>query len=229
MPGLRRLCDPQGGAAHAAAIGRGPGQHRVHQRHRLFEPLPLLCRELRLPHDPRPRARLCHGREARQSRSRYLAGDRRRRWSVDRRQPSDARPSPEREHADHAVQQRDLRPHQGPGLAHQPRGHQVALDPDRQLRPSRTTRRFRAGCRRALRRPRVRCVEAPARCAESRACAPGRRLHRDLPELHRLQQGRVQRFRRAQGRRGPAAVAGRRQAHAVREGWQGHRARPRQA
>jgi hypothetical protein len=99
VPGLRRLCDPEGGAAHAAADRRRSGEHGVRQRHRLLQPVPLLHGKLRLPHDPRPRAGLCHRHQARQSGARRVAGDRRRRWHVDRRQPHDARAAPQREHA----------------------------------------------------------------------------------------------------------------------------------
>ena len=53
-----------------------------------------------------------------------------------------------------------------------------------------------------------RCGQAAARRAGRRPRAPGRGLRGDLPELHRLQQGRVRRIR-GQGERGDrAAVAG---------------------
>ncbi len=57
VPRLRRLCDPQGGAAHPARARRRSGQDRVRLGHRLLEPLPVLRRKLWLPHHPRPRAR----------------------------------------------------------------------------------------------------------------------------------------------------------------------------
>ena len=218
MPGLRGLCDPQGRAAHAAAARLRSGEHRVHLGHRLLQPLPLLYRELRLPHDPRPRACGCDGREACQPGPRRVAGDRRRRWPLHRRQPHDARASPQREHADHAVQQRDLRPDQGPVLAHQPRRHALADKPDRIGRSPRQPLRLCAGQRRALRRARDRRVEEPSRRAQGSARPPGRGLRRDFPELHCLQQGRVRRLRRAEGCGRPAAVAGRRRADAVRQG-----------
>ena len=61
------------------------------------------------------------GLKARQPRPAGLGRHRRRRRPVDRRQPPDPRPPPQRRPQDPAVQQRDLRPDQGPVLADQPR------------------------------------------------------------------------------------------------------------
>src|SRR3546814_8846622 len=55
----------------------------------------------------------------------------RRRRAVDRRQSPAARPAPQRRPAAPAVQQRDLRPHQGPVLADVARRHPLALDAGR--------------------------------------------------------------------------------------------------
>ena len=54
-----------------------------------------------------------------------LGHHRRRRRPVDRRQPPDARHPPQRRPEDHAVQQRDLRPDQGPVFADLAAGHQA--------------------------------------------------------------------------------------------------------
>ena len=58
------------------------------------------------------------GLKARQPRPAGLGRHRRRRRPVHRRQPPDPRPPPQRRHQDPAVQQRDLRPDQGPVFAH---------------------------------------------------------------------------------------------------------------
>src|SRR3546814_11384782 len=83
---LRRLCDPQGGAAHHARNRHSARTDGVHQRNRLLVALSLLYGNIRLPHDPWPRPGLCDGTEAREPRSRRVDSDRRRRWAVYRRQ-----------------------------------------------------------------------------------------------------------------------------------------------
>ena len=122
-------------------------------RHRLLEPLSLLHGDLRLPHHPRPRAGGRDRDQARQSRARRVDHHRRRRRAVDRRQPHDARAAPQPRLPDPAVQQRDLRPDQGPIFADQPDRHALALDPVRLGRP-------------AGRRP------APSRSARARGSSP---------------------------------------------------------
>ena len=87
-------------------------------RHRLLEPLPVLHEHVRLPHDPRPRARRGHGREDRASRSRSLGRHRRRRFAFHRRQPHDSHAAPQRRPQSADVQQPHLRPHEGPVFAH---------------------------------------------------------------------------------------------------------------
>ena len=136
MPGLRRLCGAEGGAADDAGPRRRAREDGVRQRHRLLQPLPLLHGDLRLPHDPRPRSGVRDGHQARQSGARRVDHHRRRRCAVDRRQPHDARAAPQPRLPDPAVQQRDLRPDQGPIFADQPRRHALALDSVRLGRPA---------------------------------------------------------------------------------------------
>ena len=129
-----------------------------------------------------------------------LGGHRRRRRAVDRRQPPDPRAAPQREHDDPAVQQPDLRAHQGPVLPHlgDRQGHQV--DADGLARPA--VQPGVAGARRRgdVRRPHRRLrPQAPHRGAARGRRAPGHRAGRDLPELPDLQRRRL---RRAQGRQG---------------------------
>ena len=55
-PGLRRLRHPARRPAADARARHRPREHRVHLRHRLFEPVPVLHEHLRHALDPRPRA-----------------------------------------------------------------------------------------------------------------------------------------------------------------------------
>ena len=103
-------------------IGAKPENTVFVSGHRLLQPLSLLCRNLRIPHDPRPRAGDCHGRETRQSGARCLDRHRRRRRPVDRRQSHGASAAAEPRLPGPAVQQRDLRPDQGSILADEPAG-----------------------------------------------------------------------------------------------------------
>ena len=82
-----------------------------------------------------------------------LGRHRRRRRAVDRRQPPDPRAAPQRQHDDPAVQQPDLRAHQGPVLPHLRgrQGHQV--DPDGLPRPPVQPGVARARCRGDVRGP----------------------------------------------------------------------------
>ena len=50
VPRLRRLLDPRPDAEGAARLRRTRGEDRVHLRHRLLQPLPVLHEHLRLPH-----------------------------------------------------------------------------------------------------------------------------------------------------------------------------------
>ena len=127
-PRLRRLCGAEGRAADDAGPRRRAREDGVRQRHRLLEPLSVLHGELRLPHDPRPRAGLRDRYQARQSGARRVDHHRRRRRAVDRRQPPRCTLRATST-ADPAVQQRDLRPDQGPIFADQPRGHALPSTP----------------------------------------------------------------------------------------------------
>ena len=120
-------------------------KHRVRQRHRLLEPLSLLHGELRLPHHPRPRAArsrrgssspipssTCGSSPATATRCRSAATTLMHLLRRNLNLP------------DPAVQQRDLRPHQGPIFADQPHRHAHALDPVRVGRSPRQPVRLRA-------------------------------------------------------------------------------------
>ena len=188
MPRLRRLCGAEGGAADDAGSRRRSVEDRVRLRHRLLVALPLLYGDLRLPHHPRPRAGGGDGGEARQSRARRVDHHRRRRRAVDRRQPHDAHPAPQPRLPDPAVQQRDLRPDQGPIFADLAGRHAQPVD----ARSARSTGRSGPApsrwARAAASSPAAIDVHKnPARRAQGRACPQGRGLRRDLPELHRLQ------------------------------------------
>ena len=78
-----------------------------------------------------------------------VGGDRRRRRAVDRRQPPDPRAAPQRRPEHPAVQQPDLRPHQGPVLADLRARQGDQVDAARLGRPS--LRPDRAGARRRRR------------------------------------------------------------------------------
>ena len=186
VPRLRRLCGPESRAADDARPRHRARKDGVRQRHRLLEPLSLLHGELRLPHHPRPRARsrpgssspipssTCGSSPATATRCRSAATTRCTCCAA----TSTARFA--------AVQQRDLRADQGPIFADQPHRHALALDPVRIGRPARQPVRLRARLRRAVRRPRDRRPQEPARRAEGRPRPQGRQLRRDLPELHGL-------------------------------------------
>ena len=117
VPRLRRLRRAEVGHARARRRRRRAREDRVRLGHRLLVALPVLRRDLRLPHDPRPRAGDRDRAQAREPRARRLGRHRRRRRPLDRRQPLDARAAAQRRLQDPAVQQRDLRAHEGPVLA----------------------------------------------------------------------------------------------------------------
>ena len=117
MPGLRRLFDPRPDPEDDARLRRAQGEHRLHLRHRLLGPPALLHEHVRLPHHPRPRADARHRTQGRQARADGVGHHRRRRRAVDRRQPRPALDAPQRRHQAGHVQQPDLRPDQGPGIA----------------------------------------------------------------------------------------------------------------
>ena len=191
-------------------LGPAPGEHRLRLRHRLLVAVPLLPRHLRHALDPRPGA---GDRDRHRHRPRGplgLGGHRRRRRALDRRQPPDPRAAPQREHDDPAVQQPDLRAHQGPVLPHlrARQGHQVHADG--LGRPP--VQPGLAGARRRghLRGPHHRLrPQAPHRGALGGGRAPRHVVRRDLPELPDLQRRRVRRDQgpRHQGRRDHPARA----------------------
>ena len=113
---------------------------------------------------------------------------RRRRLALDRRQPPDPRPAPQRPDQDPPLQQPDLRPHQGSVLADLGDRQGDEVDPLRLRRPPLQPAGAGPRRRRLLRRPHDRRREGtrPRDPARSRR-APRRRLRRDLPELQRLQ------------------------------------------
>ena len=162
--------------------------------------------------DPRPRAGAGHRAGHRARRPVDLGRHRRRRRAVDRRQPPDPRAAAQRAGEDPAVQQPDLRPDQGPGLAdlRARQDHQVDAVRRRRppVQPGRAGARRRRDVRRADDRPRPR---TPDRGAARGGRAPGRGARRDLPELPGVQRRRVLRADR-QGARGcqPDPPAGRR-------------------
>ena len=134
-PGLRRLRDPlRRPGVHARARHRA-AQDRVRERDRLQRPLHLLHGHLRGARDPRARAGDRDRHRDREPRPERVGRDRRRRRSLDRRQPPDPRAAAEREHQDPDVQQPDLRPHEGPVLADQRGGQGHEVDAVRLGRP----------------------------------------------------------------------------------------------
>ena len=132
----------------------------------------------------------------------HLARHRRRRRAVDRRQPPHPRAAPQRPGQDPALQQPDLRPHQGPGVADLRARQGDEVDAVRLRSTGRSTRSSLAlGAEATLRRPHGRHRQAaPARDAPRRRRARGRGADRDLPELPRLQRRRVRRAARQEGR-----------------------------
>ena len=116
-------------------------------------------------------------------------GDRwRRRHAVDRWEPPDPRAAPQREPQDPDVQQPDLRAHEGAVLADERarQGHQVHAV--RVARPAVQPDLGRAGRGGVVRRAHPRHgPQAHDRDVPTRQRAPGLVVHRDLPELQRLQ------------------------------------------
>ena len=88
-----------------AELGSPPRKFRVHFRHRLLQPLPVLHEDVRLPHHPRARAGHRHGPENHAPRSRRLGRDRRRRFAFDRRQSHHSHAAPQCRAESSALQQ----------------------------------------------------------------------------------------------------------------------------
>ena len=118
--------------------------------------------------------------------------DRRRRRAVDRRQPPDPRAAPQRPGEDPAVQQPDLRAHEGPGVPdlRARQDHEVHAVRRRRppVQPGRARARRGGVVRGADDRPRP---QAPDRGAARGGHPRGRRAGRDLPELPGVQRRRV--------------------------------------
>ena len=136
VPGLRRLLDPRPDPEGDAGLRRAEGEHRVHLRHRLLQPVPVLHEHLRVPHDPRPGADDRDGPQGRAPGPHGLGGHRRRRRAVDRRQPPPALDAPQRRPDDPPVQQPDLRPDQGPDSPTSELGQADEVDADGLDRPA---------------------------------------------------------------------------------------------
>ena len=122
VPGLRRLLHPHRHAAADAGDGRAARGHRVRVGDRLRGPVPVLHEHLRPARHPRPLPGGGHGPGHGPGRPARVGGGRRRRHDVDRGQPPDPRAASQREPQHPAVQQPDLRAHQGPVLTHQRAG-----------------------------------------------------------------------------------------------------------
>ena len=202
MPGLRRLRHPAGRPAADARARRGPREHGVRLGHRLLQPVPVLHEHLRDALDPRPGPGDRHRRGGRPPRPRRVGHHRRRRRPVDRRQPPHPRPATQRQPDDPAVQQPDLRPDQGPVLAHvgDRQGHQVHADGlgRSAVQPAGRRPRRRGQLRRPHPRPRPQAHDGDV---PGRPRPPRGVVRRDLPELQRLQRRRVRRRHQAAGPR----------------------------
>ena len=147
VPRLRRLLDPRPDPEGDARLRRAQGEHRVHLGHRLRRPAPVLHEHLRVPHDPRPRADDRDRAQGVAPRPHGLGHHRRRRRAVHRRQPPPALDAPERGHHDGHAQQPDLRPDQGPGVAHVGARQEDEVDADGLRRPADPAADDRAGRR----------------------------------------------------------------------------------
>ena len=188
MPGLRRLRDPHRDPAPVARARRAAGEPRVRVGHRVRGAPAVLHEHLRRAQHPRPCARGRDRRRVGPPRPRRVGHRRRRRHVVDRRQPPHPRAASQRESQDPDVQQPDLRPHQGPVLADERGRQDHQVDAVRVARPPVQPHLDRARRRGELRRPHARHgSQAHDGDLPSCARAPGRVLHRGVPELQRLQ------------------------------------------
>ena len=119
---MRRPRHPQRRTARAARDRRrdrhAAQSFHVRVGHRLLVAVHLLHEDLRVPFGARPRQRRGHGRQGRQPAPQRLGHHGRRRLAGHRRQPLHPRHPPQRGPQRHPVQQRDLRPHEGPVLPH---------------------------------------------------------------------------------------------------------------
>ena len=207
VPRLRGLRDPQDHpAAHARA--RGPaGADRVRFRHRLRGALPVLHGHVRNAHDPRARARVRDRGEARQSGARRVARHRRRGRAQHRGQPTCCTFSGATWTSRSCCS--TTRPTVSPRDSTR-RRHGKAPEPRRPPKGRSTTPvsplafALGAGGRflgRGIDTVRPRLADVVRR---ARPRAPGRLVHRDLPELPGVQRRCVRRVHRARpGRPSP--------------------------
>ena len=158
-----------------------------------------------------------------------LGRDRRRRRPLDRRQPHPARDAQERGHPRRDVQQPDLRPHEGPGVADLGARPEDEVDPDRLDRlpdPPADDRPRRRG---ELRGPHGRHPGRPHPGCHGAGRLPSRLgLRRGPPELQHLQRRCPPGLHRPRGSRGPDAGPRARQADDLRQE-PGHGPAPRRA
>ena len=188
MPRLRGLHHPGDGAELPRRAWRGATEPRVYLGHRLLEPLSLLHEHLRRALDPRQGTCGRHRYRHRQSRPACVGHHRRRRRAVDWRQPHDPHPAPQRQPEDSPVQQPDLWADQGPILAdiRAGKGDQVVADGVAGLpvQPGEPCARRRGVIRGEDDRHGQEAHHIGARgCLEPQR----HRIHRDLPELQRVQ------------------------------------------
>ena len=104
----------------------------------------------------------CDGPQARQSRARHLGRDRRRRRAQHRWQPSAARAAAQHRPADPAVQQSDLRSHEGPIFTDLAGRHHHPFQPARLDRPTGRPGAFCPGGACYLRGAILRYLEKPS-------------------------------------------------------------------
>ena len=182
-------------------------------------PPAVLHEHVRLPLDPRPGADARDRPEGGPAGPDGLGHHRRRRRAVDRRQPRPPLDAPQRRHQHGHVQQPDLRPDQGPGVAdlRVRQAHQV--DAGRHGRHADHAADDRPGRRGELRGALGRHPHrAPPEDARAVRPAPRLVLRRGPPELQHLQRRRLARLHRSRGPRGPDAHPRARQADDLRQG-----------
>ena len=219
VPGLRRLRDPVGRPGLHAGARHRAAQDRLRVRHRVQRPVHVLHGHLRDARGARPRAGPRDGHRDGTTRPVGVGGHRRRRRPVDRWEPSDPRAAPQREPEDPAVQQPDLRPHEGSVLADERggQGHEVhAVRLDRS--PLQPDRRWRSAPRGPSSRERstTTASTSPRSCARRRT-TKGRRSWRSTRTATCSTTARSTCCATSRGRPQPDQ-AGRRRAHHVRRG-----------
>ena len=212
-------------------LGHPARARRVRVRHRLRRALRVLHGHVRDARHPRPRAGAGDRPGGGARGPLDLGRDRRRRRAVDRRQPPDPRAAPQRAGEDPALQQPDLRAHQGAGVAdvRARQGDEVdAVRVDRRaVQPGVAGARRRGDVRGAHDRHRQ---APPADGAARGRRARGRGAGRDLPELPGVQRRRVRRAARQEAGRGQPDPARARRADPLRRrGRERRRARRRTA